>query len=192
MTSVLVSVDRYQVITGDTDSATAQVETAIGDAADLLADELGWPGVILDDYTETLPLAQDPWTGVLIAFPTVRPVHSEANGLTVRDDVVYGATPVSSPSFYGLASPPVATTLTYSAGWAADGTGRAKTPAGVERDVAWVAHMLLHPTDRLQVPAGASSVQLGDARVSFAAPVAPGQAGIVWSKATRAWRRRSP
>lgn len=180
--TVLVSVDRYQVITGDTDSATAQVETAIGDAADLLADELGWPGVILDDYTETLPLAQDPWTGVLIAFPTVRPVHSEANGLTVRDDVVYGATPVSS----------VATTLTYSAGWAADGTGRAKTPAGVERDVAWVAHMLLHPADRPQVPAGASSVQLGDARVSFAAPVAPGQAGIVWSKATRAWRRRSP
>lgn len=191
MTSVLVSVDRYQVITGDTDSATAQVETAIGDAADLLADELGWPGVILDDYTETLPLAQDPWTGVLIAFPTVRPVHSEAEGLTVRDDVIYGATPASSP-FFGTASPPLAADLTYSAGWDAAGTGRAKTPAAVERDVAWVAHMLLHPADRPQVPAGATQVRLGDAAITLAAPAAPGTLGVVWSKATRAWRRRSP
>lgn len=188
--TVLVSVDRYQVITGDTDSATAQVETAIGDAADLLADELGWPGVVLDDYTETLPLAQDPWTGMLMAFPTVRPVHSEAEGLTVRDDVIYGATPASSP-FFGTASPPLAADLTYSAGWASDGTGRARTPAYVERDVAWVAHLQLHPADRAQVPAGATSVQLGDARVSFDGPQAPGAAGIVWSRGTRAWRRRS-
>ena len=58
--------------------------------------------------------------------------------------------------------------------------------------MAWVAHMLLHPTDRLQVPAGATSVQLGDARVTLDRPAAPGTTGIVWSKATRAWRRRSP
>lgn len=188
--SVLVSVDRYQVITGDTDSATAQVEAAIADAADLLADELGWPGVVLDDYTETLPLAQDPWTGMLMAFPTVRPVHSEAEGLTVRDDVVYGASPASSP-FFGTSSPPLATDLTYSAGWASDGTGRARTPAYVERDVAWVAHLQLHPADRPQVPAGATSVRLGDAAITLAAPAAPGALGVVWSRATRAWRRRS-
>ena len=97
--TALVSVDRYQLITGDTDSATAQVEAAIADAAALLADELGWPGVLLDDYTETLPLAQDPYTGVLIAFPTVRPVHSEADGLTVRDDVIFGASPTSTTLF---------------------------------------------------------------------------------------------
>jgi len=188
--TALVSVDRYQLITGDTDSATAQVEAAIGDAAALLADELGWPGVILDDYTETLPLAQDPYTGVLIAFPSVRPVHSEAEGLTVRDDVIFGASPTST-TFYGVGAPPAATELTYTAGWSATGDGRARTPAYVERDVAWVAHLQLHPADRAQVPAGATSVQLGDARVSFDGPQAPGAAGIVWSRGTRAWRRRS-
>ena len=78
-------------------------------------------------------------------------MHSESEGLTVRDDVIYGATPASSP-FFGTASPPLAADLTYSAGWDAAGTGRAKTPAYVERDVAWVAHLQLHPADRPRSP----------------------------------------
>jgi hypothetical protein len=71
-------------------------------------------------------------------------------------------------------------------------TGRAKTPGLVERDLAWVAHSLLRPTAATRIPAGATAVKLGDAAVTFARPQTPGAAGIVWSRATMRWRRRTP
>lgn len=190
--TVLVSVDRYQVITGDTDSATAQVETAIADAGRLLADDLGRPDILYGTHTETLQLWPHPQTGVAQAYPSVVPVHSESTGLEVRDDVIYGASPDSSPSLDAYGAPPTAATLTYTAGWKADGTGRAKTPGLVERDLAWCAHALLRPSATTRIPAGATQVKLGDAAVTFASPQTPGAAGIVWSKATMRWKRRTP
>lgn len=190
--TVLVTVERYQLVTGDTDSATARVEDAIADAADLLADALGRPTVVYGDHTETLPLHPHPRTGVAQAYPNVIPVESEANGLTVSDDIIYGASPDGSPALDAWGSPPTASTLTYTAGWSATGTGRHRTPGYVERDVAWVAHFLLHPATQPRLPAGATSVRLGDAAVTYATPQTPGAAGVQWSPQTKRWKRRSP
>ena len=191
--TVLVTVERYQLLTGDTDTASARVEQALTDATGLLADALGRPSVLYGTHTESLHLYAHPVTGVAMAFPNVVPVHSEANGLTVQDDVVYGASPDSVPgSFEAFGAPPTAATLTYTAGWKSDGTGRAATPAGVESDVVWAAYRLLRPTDQVSVPVGATSVRLGDASITYATPRQPGVASVAWSRPTLAWRRRSP
>ena len=190
--TVLVTVERYQLLTGDSDTATARVEDAIADAGRLLADDLGRPDILYGTHTETLQLWPHPQTGVAQAYPSVVPVHSESTGLEVRDDVIYGASPDSAPSLDAYGAPPTAATLTYTAGWKSDGTGRAATPAGVESDVVWAAYRLLRPAEQVSVPVGATSVRLGDASVTYATPRQPGTVGVSWSRPTLAWRRRSP
>jgi hypothetical protein len=191
----LLSEARYRLITGDKDTAEAQVNQAAADAQSLLEDTLS-RSVETGTYTENLPLISDPETGILACFPTVYPVVSTVDGLTVRFDTVYGASPVSSPvtpGDYGAIFPLVAS-ITYTAGWDPTVTDRNDPtflPGYVERDLAFVAYHLLRPAIVLAVPVNALNARSGDAAVTYKDPQSPAETGVVWSKQTLSWKRRT-
>lgn len=174
--TMLVTVDRYQVLTGDTASAASAVSARIEDAQGLLVDALGRPGITLDDYTETLPLSP---SGA--AYPGVVPVVTPPAGVDMVLGAFEGCSIDGSPFPGGY---PPTTTVTYTAGWAAD-----TVPTSVEIDLAWAAWRLLNPT--APTPPGATSIANGDASMTLAA-ASTGSAvdGVGWSRATLRWRRR--
>ena len=172
---MLISVDRYRVITGDSSTAATAVSAAVETAGDLLGEELGWPGGVESaERTETL--------GVLEGrvYPSAVPI-TVAAGFTIDGHALRGATPQWADIFEDVDGAPVAT-VTYTGGWTS-----ATVPASVERDVAWAARALLNPAEALSVPAGATSVRLGDASVSYGRPQSPGTAGVAWSRKTLGW-----
>lgn len=186
---------RYVTLTGDTTSASAEVEQALTDAQGLLEDALSRP---LDyaTYTETLPLVPDPNTGWFMSFPTVFPVAYSSDGLFVQFDTIYGGSPISSPitpgDFLGIV-PPTAS-LTYVAGFdgaQTDRTQRNFVPPSVERDIIWAAYHLLRPALALAVPVGMKSATSGDVSATFSGAQFPNTFGVNWSRQTMQWKRRT-
>lgn len=194
---MLVTVARYQVITGDTTSATAEVEQALTDAQRLLEDDLGRQ-LETATRTERCAVCTDPESGQTVAFPTVTPITSVTNpsGAEVVFDIVYGVTPASVPlSTVSTMVRPLYADITYVGGLDPAQTDPAAldyVPGFIERDLAWVAWQLLRPGRVAQVPAGAARVRTGDASVTFARPQSPSTAGIDWSPATLQWTVRRP
>jgi hypothetical protein len=174
----LVSVDRYQVLTADYDSGPAAVTAAIETAQGLLADELGRPGIEAGTYTEVLPVSQE-----RVVYPSVLPILTVPAGYDHSLGAVHDVTPDGAP-FWDRTHPTI--TLTYTGGW--DDT---TVPEPVARDLAQAAYAILHPSTE-QVPAGATSVTLGDASVSFGPGGYQGGSGapITWSAATLRHRKR--
>lgn len=191
---MLVSVMQYREITGDSETATAEVERVLTEAQGLLEGELRRP-LEQQSYTETLVLLSDPRTGVALAFPTVTPIVSVDGDLSHVNGVIYGATPTSSPFVDAFAGPPTTTTITYVAGFDPeedDPTSRFYTPRQIVRDIAWCAKALLAPLDAPStVMAGATSVSVGDVSVTFGDEQAPGEVGVRWSCGSLEWKRRS-
>lgn len=190
MAALVVTVERYRAITGDTTSPTGMVETAIEDAQRLLEDELGRQ-VGYGTRTETVVVSFDPVTGATFCVPSVTPIHSAA-GLTVDGDVLRAVTPDATPGFAAtsVTAPPV-TTVTYVAGWdrdIVDPDDLRRVPGCVERDVAYAAQALLD-RQTTSLPAGARVVKTGDVSVTFDRPVG-GYSSPDWSPQTLRYRRR--
>lgn len=188
--SLLVTVERYRVITGDTTTAASAASAAIEDATSLLSEALGRP--------EALKSAERTETMRVDAGGTCRPLAvpvTVAAGYDFDTAALYGASPDSTP-FRGLESSdlPATVSVTYTGGWVertANPTAANRLPASMEVDIAHAAHQLTHPTIG-SVPAGASSVSVGDARVSYGPSGAPSGADVTWSRQTMRWRRKLP
>lgn len=188
--SLLVTVDRYRVITGDTTTHASAASAAIEDATDLLAETLSRPGAVKSaERTETVHVGP---TGQ--ARPLAVPITACASH-EFDTAQLYGASPDSVP-FRGFTSGELPRTLevTYTGGWVertANPSAANALPAAMEQDIARAAYQLCHPTIG-SVPAGATSVSVGDASVSYGASGAPSGAAVGWSPTTLRWKRRSP
>lgn len=186
---MLVTTERYRIITGDTATAAGTVTAAIEDATALLADELGRPDALESaERTETMHVGPN---GHL--RPLAVPVTACA-GYEFDTAQIYGASPDSAP-FRGLLASELPTTVsvTYAGGFVertANPSAANRLPVEVERDLAWAAYALAHPS--APVAPGATSVSLGDASVSYGPSGAPGggTGAVSWSRATLRWRRR--
>lgn len=172
--TLIVSVERYQVITGDTTSDGGLVSARIEDAQGLLADELARPGITLGEYTETLPLSP---AGT--AYPSVTPVTVPPTGV----DYVLGGFDGCSIDGSPFPVKPYTTTVTYTAGWDA-----ATAPNCVIYDLAWAAYRLGHMTP--PAAGGATQVSVGDVSVTYPEGAPAGVDAVTWSDETKRYRRR--
>lgn len=181
----LVTYTRYVAITGDTTSASATVLERLTDAQDLLEEELGRVDLLEDDgqdKVERLLIYNDANLGYVV-YPAAVPV-TDAGDLIQHGSVLAGAAPDSSPEFSVVSGERYAT-VTYRGGYTP-----ATVPPAIERNIAWAAHQLLTPALTAAVPAGATSVRLGDAAVTFDRPQSNADSGIRWTNQVRRYRRR--
>jgi hypothetical protein len=145
-------------------------------AADLLADALDRE-LESAERTETLWPTRD---GML--WPTCVPITACTSHTIDGDGLKYGA--------YGGTPWPDETeaqSVTYTGGWverATNPTATNRLPAYIEADIAFAAQALIGPP--AQFPAGATSVRLGDASVTFGPDGAPrnGVDSVKWSRRT--------
>lgn len=182
---MLVTVERYQVITGDTDTPSTAVEERIADATALLEDELARPLEEAERTERMYPLA-----GVF--YPLATPITDAGDwavdGATLRYGV-FGGVPdwLSGTDFVEV---------TYTGGYVERSENPDepnRLPAHVERDLAWAAYALGRPQPALaSVPAGANAASVGDVSLSSssAGGLSAASVGVAWSKATLRLRRR--
>lgn len=156
---MLVSVDRYRLITGDSASAASAVSAAVEEATDLLSEELGW-SIESAQRTESLPVVD----GRL--YPAAVPITVVPDGFTVDGYSVLGSGAGSLPVFLVERSERGGqrTSLTYTGGWTDE-----TLPASLRRAICWAAYTMVRPGDVAELIrfAGASSVSLGDASVDY-------------------------
>jgi hypothetical protein len=173
---MLVTVERYRTITKDTTTAEAAVLDALADAQALLEGDLG-RGLESAERTERLQLHSN-----LRVYPAVTPI-TVADGYTIYGfSELLGASPAGGP--FDLTDPQYAE-VTYTGGYTA-----ATVPTCIERDIAWAAYQLLGLDASSHIPAGATSVRVGDTAVTFAKPRSAADAGIRWTSPTLRYRRR--
>lgn len=163
----------YRVHTGDTTTAASAVSAALLEAESLLEEELR-RGLALEARTETLKVYPDGRV-----YPPAWPIT--AASLTIDGRSLLGATPDIS-TFTGLIDAPrpwrVATTWT-------GGFDASTLPVTLEHAIYDLAQGLVASSP---VPVGATSVSLGDASVSFAAPSGGGVDAIVPGLSARVGR----
>lgn len=174
----MITAVRYAEITGDTSTAASAVSARIEEAVEILEDYLDRP-LASDERTETI--VPDRWGRL---WPKATPI-SDGGDYEVDGYALLSA-PFGWPS--GFLGSDGGVTVTYTGGWADDAL-----PSCIERDLAWAAYRLLHPGDTAgltTLPAGATSVHLGDASVTFGPGGAPSPQGTDawWSKRTRSYR----
>lgn len=176
---MILTVDRYRSITGDEDTAASAVSARIEEAVELLEEYLDRP-LESAERTETL---QPDRRGRL--WPRATPI---SDGGTYEPDGL--ALIGSSPTWtWGLIDPTTGVAVTYTGGWTED-----TLPGCIARDLAYAAYQLEHPRalGTSEYPAGATSVRLGDAAVTFgsggAGAVGTGDSDSWWSKRTRSYR----
>lgn len=179
---MLITVATYRAITGDTATPATTVSALVEQAEELLADALDRP---LDEAsrTEKLLPTRDGWV-----WPRATPIMSVAGEWTIDGEGLWGAFGPGWPDLTGRVE------VTSTGGWVertAHPTATNRLPAVIERDLAVVVHQLA-TTDTADYPAGATSVRLGDAAVTFGADGAPRPgAQVRWSRSTLAYRYRT-
>lgn len=176
---MIVTIARYRAITGDTASSDTAVSARIEEATDMLIDDLGRE-LEEAERTESLQPTRD---GYL--WPSCVPITA-CTGYTIDGHGVWGTFGPAWPNLTGLVE------LTYTGGWverSANPNADNRLPAYIERDLCFAAYELGHAQPAGSVPAGATSVRLGDASVTFGpdGPPRPGTAPK-WSRQTMRWR----
>lgn len=184
----LVTVATYQSITGHYDCDSPTVSARLEEAVELLEDALDRK-LAHAEHTELLRPTRD---GYL--WPRVVPITA-ADGYTIDGDGIYSS--VAGPVFPDTTG---RVSTTYSGGFverSANPTATNRLPAYIERDLCFAAFALYQAEpDRdgnqitpVTYPAGATSVRLGDAAVTFGpgGPPRPEDA-IQWSRRTLRWR----
>jgi hypothetical protein len=175
----LLTEARYRAITGDTTTLASAVAEAVAEATDLLIDALGRE-VASAVRTERLQPTRDGWV-----WPSVVPI-TVAEGYTIDGYGLIGPFGPAWPDETGRVS------ITYTGGWVertANPSATNRLPAYIERDLAYAASALIHAapaTASSTYPAGATSVRLGDAAVTFGPDGAPraGTNVVTWSRRT--------
>lgn len=184
----LVTIATYQAITGDYDSDSPSVSARLEEAQELLEDALDRK-LAHAEHTELLRPTRDGYF-----WPRVVPITA-ATGYTIDGDGLYGTvTGTRWPDDTGRVS------VVYSGGFverSANPTATNRLPAYIERDLCFAAFALAQndPDNEgrsittAAYPAGATSVRLGDAAVTFGpgGPPRPEDA-IQWSRRTLRWR----
>lgn len=156
---MLVTITRYRNLTGDDMTDDAQVTARIEEAQALIEDEYDRP-LESEERTETCRLHPD-----LRVYPRATPITDIAtDGVTIEDSVtLLGATAdeiTGWPTFTSSTFP--VATVTYTGGWTS-GT----VPAWLARAICDLAAACWGPSG---TPAGATSVRLGDAAVTYSRP----------------------
>jgi hypothetical protein len=183
----MISVDRYRQITGDFTSADAEITRCVTDATADLEEYLDRPLA----YGERTEGMRPDSHGRL--WPKATPLVS-AEGYELDGLAIVGAAP-----FGVLASfidPTNVITVTYVGGWLdpRDEESAGETlPQCIQQDIAWAAHRHAHPqglSSQVGLPAGATSVRLGDAAVTYGAGGARAvqDTSSWWSKRTKGYR----
>ncbi len=185
---MLVTVERYRSITRDYSTQASAVAEAIEAAAEDLAEALDRP-LAEAERTESMTPTRDGWLWPR-ATPIVAAPERTINGLGLEP--AWNPWPCTT-----------AVDVTYTGGWVERSANPAATnrlPLCIEEDLAWAARRSLCPDadgiDVAAIPAGAISVRLGDAGVTFGPGGAPGsaagseRAGRKWSRRTLGYRYR--
>lgn len=157
MTS-LVTVERYQAITGDTTTGEEVVEGRLDRAQRKVEDYLRRP-LASAERTERVLLRYRPsgvLAGTYAAYPKVTPVTEVADGLTIDGSAVLGA---SGTWLSWWDEGDQYAEITYTGGWTAG-----SLPETIAESICLLARDLSLVR---AVPAGATSVAVGDASVSF-------------------------
>lgn len=170
---MLIDIDRYRTITGDTTSASAVVEAAVVEAQHLLEERLR-RGLELDERTERVKLFPD---GAV--FPSATPLVAVPAGATVQGAAVLGAGPSGT-----FLRPDDHTTLTYTGGYDPDEddvSAATYVPVELARAVAWAAKAIIdRAAATLEIPEGAISVRVGDVAVSWGPGGAPAGGEVIF------------
>lgn len=173
---MLVTVERYRIVTGDTTTAASAVSAAIEEATDLLSEDLGWQ-IEEDERTETLNVIDGR------VYPSAVPITAVEAGQTIDGYSVTGAAPLGSDFLTeGFEGDVHRATLTYTGGWTAD-----TLPSSIRRAICWAARGILTPSAAEAVPDGATSVRLGDASVTYATAQTRATTGITWPPKVMRW-----
>lgn len=162
----LVYVATYRTVTGDTTTPSAQVETALDDALTLIQERLNGRVLPHGTYTETLRLSR---SGVV--YPGASPVVSVSDPSVAASSIqgagVYVGLFDSLPLTDWSATIPPQVTMTYVGGYTIDGaSGTTKLPTTLRNAICRAAYNVLHLSPLVGVPAGATSVHVGDAGFS--------------------------
>lgn len=184
---MLVTLTTYRTITGDTSSSESAVAEAVARAEEELAEALDRP---LDEglRTERMDPTRDGWL-----WPRATPITevTDPAGWTINGIGL-------EPGGYGGWPCRTSVDVTYMGGWVERTANPAATnrlPICIEEDLAWRARAILQGADAdgidpADIPAGATSVRLGDASVTFGPAGAPGSAAG-YERAGRRWSRRT-
>lgn len=151
----LVSVPRYRSITLDESTAEYLVTARVEDAQGMIQDALS--GRLLEEAerTETLPISSD-WR----VFPHATPITLASSGATyVIDGSSLRNVAVDAVNGWPLDCGRQYATVTYTGGWT-----QATVPSTLAYAIAQLAQALGRPG---ALPAGATSVRLGDAGVTY-------------------------
>lgn len=185
---MLVTIDRYRAITGDETTDDITASALIEEATILLEEALDRP-LASAVRTERMHPRRD-GTFAPHAVPVTVADDYTIDGYSLKTTTFPSFTPFPDTTAEG-------TDVTYTGGWVERTANVGATnalPLHIERDLAWAAWLLRDPTTVQQaatLPAGASSVSLGDAAVTFregAPTVTLGEAGIRWSRRTLGYR----
>lgn len=172
----IVTIAVYRSVTDDTASASGTVQSWLDDTEQDLEEFLDRP--LHFDGTERCKINQERRGPVV--YPRATPII-DAGGLVASGHALLGATAVDDPF---TTSDPAYSDVTYEGGWTAS-----SLPRAIRNDICWAVRQAIRG-DAARVPAGATSVSLGDASVSFGGTGAPDAGDARWSRQTRRYRRR--
>lgn len=193
MTSI-VTVDDYRRITRDTTSTDDDVLAQLDSAEQLVAEYLRRPDrLAYGTYSDRLRLyvaenIDGGYEGAYVCYPPATPIESADGGLTVLSPrSVAGAFPDGGPFLEGIIGQGVQpyATVTYTGGWTVE-----TLPETIRREIALTARTALSTST--STPVGATSVQLGDAAVTYGTAGAPlaGDLTAASKKILRRYMRR--
>lgn len=171
----VVTIAVYRSVTGDETSASGTVQTWLDDTEQELEEYLDRP-IASGEYTDRLRINNE-GRGPTV-YPKATPI-SDGGDYLVAGHALVGVSPIS-----GLfdQSDPAYAEVTYTGGWSAS-----TLPRCIRNDICWAVRHALRG-EAARVPAGAVSVSMGDASVSFGAR--PADPDDRWSRQTRRYRRR--
>jgi hypothetical protein len=188
---MIVTVATYREITEDTTTLDTLVSARLEDAVDRLEELLDRPLEQASRSELMIPMRD----GTLM--PRANPVIAAPSGWIVDGNVLIGGVLIAWPDPLNPLIP--GPTLTYTGGWVernANPNATNRLPWSIVEDLCWYAWHLgqTRRTAAIAAPAGATSVRLGDAAVTFGPNGAPAPSSAAsrycWSATTLAYRYR--
>lgn len=192
---MIVTVSTYRTVTGDTATLDVTVSAHLEDAQERLEEALDRPLAAIERVEVLIPRRDGSLS------PRNVPLQAVSDGWVIDGDRLIARWPWPGGPTQLAWYPALGPTITYTGGWVertANPSATNRLPSCISDDICWTAYRLLHPIDpaaTASIMPGATSVQLGDAMVSFGpggAPKAGGSAlsAICWSAQTMRYRYR--